>query len=70
MVEPELGDVRFAFAGDLTHRRPQYYRLAGPTFFVEYDNTQNDANHVHTVLRDPTDDFGDDLLRAHRASDH
>lgn len=65
-----FGDIRFAVAGDLAHRRPQYYRLAGPDFFVEYDNTQNDANHVHAVLRDPARDFGTDLLRRHRADHH
>ncbi len=66
----ELGDVRFAFAGEARHRRPQYYRLTSPSFFVEYDNTQDDANHVHTVLRDPGGDFGEDLLRRHRAEHH
>ena len=65
-----FGDIRFAVAGDLAHRRAHYYRLAGPGFFVEYDNTQNDANHVHTVLRDPGRDFGTDLLRRHRADHH
>ena len=65
-----LGEIRFAVAGEIAHRRPQYYRLAGPEFFVEYDNTQNDANHVHTVLRDPARDFGSDLLRRHRAEHH
>ena len=65
-----FGDIRFAVAGEAEHRRPQYYRLAGPDFFVEYDNTQNDANHVHTVLRDPARDFGTDLLRRHRADHH
>lgn len=65
-----FGDIRFAFAGEAAHRRPQYYRLAGPDFFVEYDNTQNEANHVHTVLRDPARDFGSDLLRRHRADHH
>ena len=65
-----LGDVRFAFAGEAAHRRPQYYRLAGPDQFIEYDNTHNGANHVHTVLRDPSRDFGTDLLRRHRAAHH
>jgi hypothetical protein len=65
-----FGDIRFCVAGEATHRRPQYYRLAGPGFFVEYDNTQDDANHVHTVLRDPSRDFGQDLLRRHRAHHH
>jgi len=69
-LAPDLGEIRFAFAGVAEHLRPQYYRLAGPSFFVEYDNTQNEANHVHTVLRDPTGDFGDDLLRAHVERHH
>ena len=73
LVAPDqrgLDDLRFAFAGEAGHRRPQYYRLAGTELFVEYDNTQNDANHVHTVLRHPRRDFGLDLLRRHRAEHH
>lgn len=69
-LEPELGDVHVAFAGETSHRRPHYYRLLGPSLLVEYDNTQDDANHVHTVVRDPAGDFGDDLLRAHRHDHH
>lgn len=69
-LEPHLGDVHLAFTGHAEHRRPQYYRLVGPRLLVEYDNTQNDANHVHTVLRDPDGDFGDDLLRRHRQGHH
>ena len=41
------------------------YRLQGPTFLVEYDNTQNDGNHIHSVWRDFDGDFGRDLLREH-----
>ena len=44
-------------------RQPHYYRIQGPTFLVEYDNTQNDVNHLHSVWRDPDRDFGGDLLR-------
>ncbi len=66
-VEPSLGDVRFAYLGDTGRRGRRYYRLQGPHLLVEYDNTQNDANHVHTVLRDPGNDFGDDALRDHLA---
>ena len=69
-IEPEVGDVRLAVAGQAGHRRPHYYRLAGPSLLVEYDNTQDDANHVHTVLRDPDGDFGEDLLRRHRREHH
>ena len=50
--------------------RPHYYRLHGPRFLVEYDNTQDGANHIHAVWRDPTGDFGEDLLRAHLAHEH
>jgi len=76
LLAPDIGDLRFAVAGrwggprTAGDRRPQYYRLAGPSFFVEYDNTQNDANHVHSVLRNPGGDFGLDLLREHLAAHH
>ena len=50
-------------AGDL--RSPFYYRVHGPTVLIEYDNTQNNANHIHSVWRDLERDFGGDLLRAH-----
>jgi hypothetical protein len=69
-IERTWGDVRFAVAGEPAHRRPHYYRLVGPSLLVEYDNTQNDANHVHTVLRDPEGDFGVGLLRHHLDHDH
>ncbi|MBW3556875.1 MAG: DUF3500 domain-containing protein [Actinobacteria bacterium] len=69
-LEEDLGDVTFAFAGEPARRRPHYYRLQGPGLLVEYDNTQDGANHIHTVVRDPEGDFGDDLLRAHRARHH
>jgi hypothetical protein len=69
-IEAGIGDVRFAFAGDVAHRRAHYYRLEGPALFVEYDNTQAGANHVHSVLRDRGGDFGHDLLRRHRRLHH
>ena len=68
----ELGidKVHFAWAGGLERRQPHYYRLQGPRFLVEYDNTQNGANHIHSVWRDPNNDFGADLLAQHYATDH
>jgi hypothetical protein len=57
--------VHFAWAGELEPGRPHYYRLHGPTLVIEYDNTQNNANHIHTVWHDPTREFGGDLLRHH-----
>ena len=60
----------FAWAGSLKPGAGHYYRIQGPTLLIEYDNTQNGANHVHTVVRDLTNDFGEDILRDHYASDH
>jgi hypothetical protein len=57
--------VHFAWAGGLEPGQGHYYRVQGPTFLLEFDNTQNDANHVHTVWRDFANDFGEDLLRKH-----
>ena len=69
-VYADVHDLHFAWAGSAERGRHHYYRLAGPRFLVEYDNTQNDANHAHSVWRDPGNDFGDDLLRRHLAEDH
>jgi hypothetical protein len=57
--------VRFAWAGPTEKGAKHYYRVQGPTFLIEYDNTQNDGNHVHAVWRDFAGDFGRDLLREH-----
>jgi hypothetical protein len=57
--------IYFAWAGGIEKGDPHYYRVQGPTFLLEYDNTQNDANHIHAVWRDFDNDFGEDLLRQH-----
>ena len=57
--------VAFAWAGSMETGKPHYYRVQGPTFLIEYDNTQNEANHAHSVWRDFKGDFGQDLLREH-----
>jgi hypothetical protein len=62
--------VVFAWAGGTEPRQPHYYRVQGPTFLIEYDNTQNNANHVHTVWRDLENDFGEDALRKHHEQSH
>ena len=66
----DLNDIHFAWAGSQDHGKPHYYRLHGTFFFVEYDNTQNNANHIHTVWRDLEDDFGLDLLNIHYKQGH
>lgn len=57
--------ILFAWIGGLEKGDPHYYRVQGAGFLIEYDNTQNDANHVHLVWRDFTGDFGRDLIRMH-----
>ena len=62
-----LENLRFAWAGytEPGIGKPHYYRIQGPTILIEYDNTQNNANHVHTVVRDLEHDFGGDALLEH-----
>jgi hypothetical protein len=57
--------IGFAWAGPVERGQKHYYRVQGPTFLIEYDNTQNDGNHIHSVWRDFSGDFGRDLLREH-----
>lgn len=57
--------IYFAWAGSTDVGGPHYYRVQGPTFLIEYDNTQNNNNHVHAVWRDAVNDFGEDLLKKH-----
>ena len=70
LSELGVGQVHFAWAGGIERHQPHYYRLQGPRFLAEYDNTQNDANHIHSVWRDPHNDFGADLLARHYATSH
>lgn len=65
-----LDRITFAWAGPTAKGAKHYYRVQGPTFLIEYDNTQNDGNHVHAVWRDFQGDFGRDVLREHLQSDH
>ena len=62
--------LHFAWAGSLEPGRPHYFRIHGPSVLIEYDNTQNAANHVHSVWIDPKQVFGRDLLSAHHKRDH
>jgi hypothetical protein len=57
--------VSFLWAGGTDAQAGRYYRVLGPTFLIEYDNVQNQANHVHSVWRDAANDFGEDLLKQH-----
>jgi Protein of unknown function (DUF3500) len=69
LVSPErLDNVHFAWAGASEIAEPHYYRVQGDRLLIEYDCTQNEANHTHSVWRDPQGDFGGDLLSAHYAT--
>lgn len=77
LMEPEHSKIRadfdaihFAWAGGRERGEGHYYRLQAPRFLVEYDNTQNDANHIHSVWRDPQGDFGGDGLAEHYRAAH
>ncbi len=63
--EEEFGDIRFGWAGTLDRKDGHYYRIQGNTFLIEFDNTQTNVNHIHTVWRDFNGDFGRDLIKEH-----
>jgi hypothetical protein len=65
-----MDNVAFAWAGPTERGQKHYFRVQGPTFLIEFDNTQNDGNHVHSIWRDFKDDFGRDLLREHVKAHH
>lgn len=67
-----LNNLRFAWAGYMEPglHKAHYYRIQGPTVIIEYDNSQNNANHAHSVVRDLKNDFGGDLLLQHYQSSH
>jgi len=62
--------IHFRWAGSTAPFEPHHYLIQGPTFLVEYDNTQDGANHVHCIWRDFDGDFGEDLLREHYRRQH
>lgn len=70
ITDAGLENLHFAWAGGTQWGLPHYYRIQGPMLIIEYDNTQNDANHVHSVVRDLTNDFAEDFLREHYKNEH
>ncbi len=65
LKKEEIGEITFGWAGATQSGEGHYYRIQGKTFLVEFDNTQNSANHIHSVWRDFNGDFGRDLIREH-----
>jgi hypothetical protein len=66
----DIDDLRFAWMGSPERRAPHYFRLQGTDFMFEYDNVQNDGNHVHSVWRSKSRDFGRDVLGDHYRTSH
>ena len=65
-----LDDYRLVWAGGLDRGRDHYYRIHGGQFIVEFDNIQNEANHIHSVWREVDNDFAQDVLRDHHLMYH
>lgn len=68
VVPGRLDGASFAWAGPAGYGQPHYYRIQGERLLIEYDCTQDEANHTHSVWRDPEGDFGEDLLAGHYAT--
>lgn len=69
-IKENQDQMHFAWAGGLNPGDPHYYRIHGSEFVIEYDNTQNNANHIHTVIRDLQNDFGKNVLKEHYEEAH
>lgn len=70
IMDEELNDLRFGWAGATVLGEGHYYRIHGKSFLIEFDNVQNEANHIHTVWRDFDGDFGRNLIREHYEKSH
>ena len=71
ILREEFDDISFGWAGGTDKGEAHYYRVQGKSFLIEFDNTVNEANHIHTVWRDFNGDFGRDLIKEHyHNSDH
>jgi hypothetical protein len=66
----DMNTISFGWAGATEPGKPHYYRVQGKSFLIEFDNTQNRANHIHSVWRDFNGDFGRDLLKEHYSISH
>jgi hypothetical protein len=65
-----LENLAFAWAGSTSPGDRHYFRIQGPILLIEHDNTQAGGKHIHSVWRNPADDFGDDVLAEHYREHH
>ena len=70
IMDAGIENLNFGWAGGLKNGVAYYYRIHGPMLLIEFDNTQNNANHVHTAVRDLTNDFAEDILKKHYEMEH
>jgi hypothetical protein len=70
VMSEDLSNLYFGWVGAKSLGAAHYYRIQAKTFLIEFDNSQNNANHIHTVWRDFEGDFGRDLIREHYAKSH
>ena len=71
LLSPERDEgTAFAWGGSDAYGAPHYYRIQSERLLIEYDCSQDRANHTHTVWRDPIGDFGEDILKRHYEEHH
>jgi hypothetical protein len=61
-IKQNLGKTYFAWSGTTANGGVAYYRVQGPTVIIEYAPQQGDVDHIHTIYRDPTNDYGAGLV--------
>jgi hypothetical protein len=61
----DWNNITFSWAGKMKKLKAHYYRIQGQKFLIEYDNSQNNGNHIHAVWREFDGDFGKDLIKEH-----
>ncbi len=60
-----MAKIYFAWVGSFERDKPHYYIINAPDFLIEYDNSQGNCNHIHAILREKGNDFGEDILKNH-----
>ena len=60
-IKAKIADTYFAWSGPTTNGKPAYFRVQGPTVIIEYA-PQGGTDHIHTVIRNPKDDYGAGLI--------
>jgi hypothetical protein len=69
-IEKARKNIFFAWSGGINQGDLHYYRVQTSAFLIEFDDTQDGANHIHSVWRDFNGDFGKDLLSMHYKTGH